>query len=43
MFRVLQVILSGNRIASGMCVARKLEIFLRDMLRISANLDVRTV
>ena len=40
---VLEVIFGGDRIAASMSIARQLEIFLGDMLRVSANLHVRAV
>ena len=43
MLRMLQIVFSGDRIASGMRIPGKLEIFLSDMMRVAANLDVGTV
>jgi hypothetical protein len=42
-FRVLKVILRRDGIAAGVSIARQLEIFLRDVMRIAANLYVRAV
>jgi hypothetical protein len=41
--RVLQQVFSHDDVAGGLGVSRELEIFLRDMLRRAANLDVGTV
>jgi len=38
--RVLQQVFSHDDVAGGLGVSRELEIFLRDMLRCAANLDV---
>jgi hypothetical protein len=42
-FSMLKVVFSSDGITAGMGVARQLEILLSDMLRVSADLDVRTV
>ena len=41
--RVLQIVFGGDRITPGMRIPRKLEIFLGDMMRVAANLNVGTV
>ena len=43
MFRVLQVILGCDRVAASVGVAGQLKIFLRHVMRVAANLDVRSV
>jgi hypothetical protein len=43
MLGVLQVVLCSDWVASSMCVARKLKIFLSDMLRVPSNFNVRTI
>ena len=43
MLSVLQVVFGGDGIAPSMGVARQLNIFFRDMLRISANLHIWAV
>jgi hypothetical protein len=43
MFGVLQIILRRDRIATRVSVSRKLEIFLRDMMRIAAYFDIRPI
>jgi hypothetical protein len=43
MFGVLQIILRRDRIAARVSVSRKLEIFLRDMMRIAADFDIRPI
>ncbi len=43
MFGVLVVVLGGNRIAGALGVARKLDIFFRNVRSGAANFDVRAV
>ncbi len=43
MFGVLEVILGRHRIAPGMSIARKLEIFLRHVMGVAPNLNVRAI
>jgi hypothetical protein len=43
MFGVLVVILGGNRIAGALGIARKLDIFFRNVRSRAANFDVRAV
>jgi hypothetical protein len=43
MFGVLQVILRRDRIAAGMSVSCKLEVFFRDVMRVTAYFHVRSV
>ena len=43
MLGMLEIVLGHHRIAGGLGIARQLEIFLRDMLGIAPDLDVRTV
>jgi hypothetical protein len=43
MFGVLVVILGGNRIAGALGIARKLDVFFRNVRSRAANFDVRAV
>ena len=43
MLGVLEIVFGGNRIAGGLGIARKLEIFLRHVIGSSANLHIRAV
>ena len=43
MFRVLQIVLCGDRIVASMSVARQLEVLLRDLPRGASYFDVRPI
>ena len=43
MLGVLEIVFGGNRIAGGLGITRKLEIFLRHVIGRSANLHIRAV
>ena len=43
MFRVLQIILRGDRISPCMSVSSELEIFFCDMMSVTAYFDVRPI
>ena len=43
MFGVLQVILRRDRIAAGVSVSCKLEVFFRDVMRVAADFDVGSI
>jgi hypothetical protein len=43
MLGVLQIVLRRDRVAAGVGVPRELEIFLRDMMRVAAYFDVRSI
>ena len=42
-FGVLKIVLGGDRVVAGVCVARQLKVSFRHMLRRAANSDVRAV
>jgi hypothetical protein len=43
MFRVLQIIFRRDRVSACVSVSRQLEIFFRDVMRVAAYFDVRSV
>jgi hypothetical protein len=42
-FGVLKIVFGRDGIAAGMRVARQLQVFLRDVMSIATNFDVRPV